>query len=229
MKTIYLNCENGVSGDMVLNALIGLTEDPETVRANIAKVTALIEEKGSGAHDHEELGIHSHGHGHHHDHEHHHDHDHGHEHHHDHDHEHHHDHGHGHHHGHSDQSHRSYREVMEIISSVPVSSRIKIVAEQIYAVIAKAESTVHGEPLETLHFHEVGRDQAIANSMGVAVCMDALRPDQVMVVEDNRNGIQAAEAAGAHVMKVDTVYDVNYDNIRAHLARFDSEEGGVRP
>ena len=50
-----------------------------------------------------------------------------------------------------------------------------------------------------------------------------------MVVEDNRNGIQAAEAAGAHVMKVDTVYDVNYDNIRAHLARFDSEEGGVRP
>ena len=56
-----------------------------------------------------------------------------------------------------------------------------------------------------------------------------LRPDQVMVVEDNRNGIQAAEAAGAHVMKVDTVYDVNYDNIRAHLARFDSEEGGVRP
>ena len=39
----------------------------------------------------------------------------------------------------------------------------------------------------------------------------------------------AAEAAGAHVMKVDTVYDVNYDNIRAHLARFDSEEGGVRP
>ena len=194
MKTIYLNCENGVSGDMVLNALIGLTEDPETVRANIAKVTALIEEKGSGAHDHEELGIHSHGHEHHHDHEHghHHDHEHGHEHHHDHDHDHGHHHDHGH--GHSDQSHRSYREVMEIISSVPVSSRIKTVAEQIYAVIAKAESTVHGEPLETLHFHEVGRDQAIANAMGVAVCMDALRPDQVITSEicDGHGTVQCA-------------------------------------
>ena len=170
MKTIYLNCENGVSGDMVLNALIGLTEDPETVRANIAKVTALIEEKGSGAHDHEELGIHSHGHEHHHDHE------------------------HGQHHDHGDQSHRSYREVMEIISSVPVSSRIKTVAEQIYAVIAKAESTVHGDPLETLHFHEVGRDQAIANAMGVAVCMDALRPDQVITSEicDGHGTVQCA-------------------------------------
>ena len=192
MKTIYLNCENGVSGDMVLNALIGLTEDPETVRANIAKVTALIEEKGIGAHDHEELGIHSHGHEHHHDHSHGHGHhhDHGHGHHHDHGHEHHHDHGHG----HGDQSHRSYREVMEIISSVPVSSRIKTVAEQIYAVIAKAESAVHGEPLETLHFHEVGRDQAIANAMGVAVCIDALRPDQVITSEicDGHGTVQCA-------------------------------------
>ena len=183
MKTIYLNCENGISGDMVLNALADLTEDPAAVRANIERVAALVEEKGSGAHEHEELGIHSHEHHHEHDH-----HGHAHEHHHEH---HHHDHGHGHHHehdhdhahGHGDPSHRSYREVMEIISFVPVSSRIKTVAEQIYAVIAKAESTVHGDPLETLHFHEVGRNQAIANAMGVAVCMDALRPDEVIVSE----------------------------------------------
>lgn len=45
----------------------------------------------------------------------------------------------------------------------------------------------------------------------------ALQPHEVMVVEDNRNGIQAATAAGAHVMKVETVYDVNYENIVAHL------------
>ena len=192
MKTIYLNCENGVSGDMVLNALVGLTEDPDAVRANIERVSALIEEKGSGAHEHEELGIHSHGHEHHHDH----GHDHGHHHGHDHEHEHHYDHHHGHDHGHGhgDQSHRSYREVMEIISSVPVSSRIKTTSEQIYAVTAKAESAVHGEPLETLHFHEVGRNQAIANAMGVAVCIDALRPDEVITSEicDGHGTVQCA-------------------------------------
>ena len=38
-----------------------------------------------------------------------------------------------------------------------------------------------------------------------------------MVVEDNHNGVQAAMAAGAHVMKVETVYDVNYENIVHHI------------
>lgn len=44
-----------------------------------------------------------------------------------------------------------------------------------------------------------------------------LDPREVMVVEDNHNGIQAATAAGANVMKVETVYDVNYENIMAHI------------
>ncbi len=45
----------------------------------------------------------------------------------------------------------------------------------------------------------------------------ALTPEEVLVLEDNRNGIQAATAAGAHVMKIETVYDVNYENIKAHI------------
>lgn len=44
-----------------------------------------------------------------------------------------------------------------------------------------------------------------------------LEPQECLVVEDNRNGIQAAKAAGAHVMEVNTVYDVNYDNIQNHI------------
>ena len=35
-----------------------------------------------------------------------------------------------------------------------------------------------------------------------------------MVVEDNDNGVRAATESGAHVLKVDTVSDVNYCNIR---------------
>lgn len=50
-----------------------------------------------------------------------------------------------------------------------------------------------------------------------------LMPYEVMVVEDNRNGIQAAVAAGANVMKVDTVYDVNYENILNHIRIFEAE------
>lgn len=51
-----------------------------------------------------------------------------------------------------------------------------------------------------------------------------LTPKEVMVVEDNHNGIQAATAAGANVMKVETVYDVNYENIMRHINLFELAE-----
>ena len=44
-----------------------------------------------------------------------------------------------------------------------------------------------------------------------------------MIVEDNCNGIAAAKASGAHVMEVETVYDVNYENIKSHIKK--AEEG----
>jgi len=49
----------------------------------------------------------------------------------------------------------------------------------------------------------------------------AIAPSEVMVVEDNHNGVEAATLAGTHVMKVDTVYDVNYENIIKHIQRFE--------
>lgn len=38
-------------------------------------------------------------------------------------------------------------------------------------------------------------------------------PQECLVVEDNPNGVRAGIASGAHVMQVETVYDVNYANI----------------
>jgi len=40
-----------------------------------------------------------------------------------------------------------------------------------------------------------------------------LPPEQCLVVEDNENGIRAAVASGAHVLRVQDVYDVHYDRI----------------
>ena len=45
-----------------------------------------------------------------------------------------------------------------------------------------------------------------------------LKSEECLVVEDNINGIQAALSANAHVMEVNTVYDVNYENIKKHIA-----------
>lgn len=49
-------------------------------------------------------------------------------------------------------------------------------------------------------------------------------PSECVVVEDNENGIRAALAAGANVLTVDEVTDVNYKNIKNFILK---TEGGL--
>jgi HAD superfamily hydrolase (TIGR01509 family) len=42
-------------------------------------------------------------------------------------------------------------------------------------------------------------------------------PEECLVVEDNENGIRAARASGAHVLEVDDVEDVTFDNIMQRI------------
>lgn len=51
-----------------------------------------------------------------------------------------------------------------------------------------------------------------------------LQPDECLIVEDNENGIKAAKASGAHVLEVETVYDVNYENIINKIHLIESTE-----
>ena len=50
-----------------------------------------------------------------------------------------------------------------------------------------------------------------------------LTPDECVIVEDNENGLKAAYASGAHVLKVDTIHDVNYDNLTAFIKEVEDE------
>ena len=186
MKTLYLECTMGAAGDMLTAALLELTEDRQafidkmdalglpgvTVAAEPAvkcgitgthmKVTVNgAEEESEDVYD-----------GHHHDH--HHDHDHGHEHHHDHDHDHHHDHEHHHH-------HASVADIEALIDGLKVSDKVKADAKAVYALIADAESRVHGRPVSEIHFHEVGTMDAAADVIGVCLLMEQLAPEQVIV------------------------------------------------
>ncbi len=45
----------------------------------------------------------------------------------------------------------------------------------------------------------------------------SLDPSECLVIEDNEKGISAAKAAGAQVMVVQSVWDVNYQNITASI------------
>lgn len=48
-----------------------------------------------------------------------------------------------------------------------------------------------------------------------------LTPTECMIIEDNENGIKAAKASNANVMIVETTEDVNYQNIKKHIAMFE--------
>ena len=50
-----------------------------------------------------------------------------------------------------------------------------------------------------------------------AISKFGLKPEECLVVEDNPNGVRAGIASGAFVLQVDTVYDVNYRNIKSKI------------
>ena len=171
MKTLYLECNMGAAGDMLTAALLELTEDRQSfvnrmnalglpgvrvcaepaVKCGITGTHMKVTVNGAE----EEAGD---------------------DHHHDHDHDHHHDHEHNHH----EHYHASVADIGALIDSLAVSAKVKADAKAVYALIADAESKVHGRPVTEIHFHEVGTMDAVADIVGVCLLMEQLAPEQVI-------------------------------------------------
>jgi beta-phosphoglucomutase-like phosphatase (HAD superfamily) len=49
-----------------------------------------------------------------------------------------------------------------------------------------------------------------------------LSPNECLIVEDNPNGLKAAYASGAHVLKIDQIEEVNYFNIVSRIKEIES-------
>jgi hypothetical protein len=76
--------------------------------------------------------------------------------------------------------HVSFSDVKEIINKCKKSERAKEKALSIYSVIAKAEAEVHKTTVSEVHFHEVGRFEAIKNIVEAAAWAEALGIDRVL-------------------------------------------------
>ncbi|MDR2935124.1 MAG: HAD family phosphatase [Candidatus Adiutrix sp.] len=64
---------------------------------------------------------------------------------------------------------------------------------------------------------DVSRAKPDPEIYNVAIGRLGLAPAECLIVEDNKNGIAAAEASGGHVMRVRDILDVNYDNLKRHI------------
>lgn len=205
-KTLYLECNFGISGDMTVGALLDLGADEQvldkvlssmpvsgfTTKISRVKKAGLdvcdfdvILDKHHDNHDHDMEYLYGHSHDHE---EHHHEHNagehHGHshsEHHHEHSHgEHHHEHSHGEHH-HEHHEHRGINEVNEIIDKTDMTENARTIAKKIFSVLCAAEAKAHGVPYEEVHFHEVGAIDSIVDIVSVAVCIDNLNIKECVV------------------------------------------------
>ena len=156
-KHLHIDCTRGISGDMILASLVDLGVHPDNLISGlsgfgwtVSSENFLREERDgtSGLNIYFEAPTVSHSH----------DDDH-----------------HDHHHQPGDHSHRSFREIEAMIRKSSLTGSIKDTAVAIYEVIGEAEAKVHETDLDHVHFHEVGRDTAIMNIIGVAICMEVLQ------------------------------------------------------
>ncbi len=154
MKTLYLECNAGASGDMILGALSDLLYDPKDAKriiesAGIPDVEVIVE---SGEKNHitgtrvriiakgQEEGVNEH----------------------------------------HNHTHRTLSEVIGIIDGLKLSDEVRNNAKEIYTRIAEAESKVHGTSVGEVHFHEVGMLDAIADVVGTCMLIEKISPDYIV-------------------------------------------------
>jgi uncharacterized protein (TIGR00299 family) protein len=91
---------------------------------------------------------------------------------------------------------RSYHELLEIIGKAPLPDKVRKNALGVFALLAEAESTVHGESLQELHFHEVGQEDALADVIGSCFAISEFSPASVLCTPINVGGGQVRTAHG---------------------------------
>lgn len=79
-----------------------------------------------------------------------------------------------------EHAHRGMDEIYRIVDKLTLPEKVKTDVKNIYRIIAEAEGRVHGRPVTEVHFHEVGMLDAIADITGCAMLIHELKADRII-------------------------------------------------
>jgi pyridinium-3,5-bisthiocarboxylic acid mononucleotide nickel chelatase len=77
------------------------------------------------------------------------------------------------------QPHRHLADIENIIRASPLAQRVRERSLLVFKKLAQAEARAHGEPVEKIHFHEVGAVDAIVDVVGTAICLEMLGVEKI--------------------------------------------------
>lgn len=152
VRVLYLDCFAGISGDMVLGALLDLGVAEDALRGELAKlnlggyalqVRRVIKQQIAAIKvdvwTREGDTLHQ-----------------------------------GRHH-----AHRGYRDIAALIEQSELSAAVKQRARSVFRRLGEAEARIHQVALEQIHFHEIGAVDSIVDIVGACIALDMLGVDEV--------------------------------------------------
>lgn len=80
---------------------------------------------------------------------------------------------------HHHHSHRHLSDINKIIENASISEEAKKIAKDIFLIIGKSESKIHNILLEKIHFHEVSGVDSIIDIIGCAILIEQLQIKKV--------------------------------------------------
>jgi uncharacterized protein (TIGR00299 family) protein len=158
-RVIYIEPFSGISGDMMLGALLDLGADFEHLRLQIGILPLKGYELTAGkcmragihatkfdVHVEAPKDMHGHAHGH----------------------------------GHAGHPHRSFRDISKMISTSGLSPWVKEKSLDAFRRLAEAEGRIHNLPVDQVHFHEVGAVDSIVDIVGTMIALEQFLPARIL-------------------------------------------------
>lgn len=78
-------------------------------------------------------------------------------------------------------THRTYEDIRQIIINSKIGEKAKNISLEIFSVLARAEAKAHNMDIDKVSFHEVGAIDSIIDIVAVALCIEQLDIDNVII------------------------------------------------